>query len=52
MVNFALQNPDSEFWVGDASVIDVLKAVYIMGAARVQILEPGCFKTLVLFSDF
>jgi hypothetical protein len=51
-VNFALQNPDSEFWMGDASVIDILKAVYIMGAARGEISEPGCFKTLVLFSFF
>jgi hypothetical protein len=51
-VNFALQNPDSEFWMGDASVIDILKAVYIMGAARGEISEPGCFKTLVLFSIF
>ena len=52
MVNFALQNTDSEFWEGDASVIDVLKAVHVMGATLDEISELGCFKTLVLFSDF
>jgi hypothetical protein len=52
MMNFALQNRDSEFWMDGASVINILKAVYIMGATLGVISELSCFKTLVLFSDF